>query len=66
MRVTPYYSFLRGMALEDLWHDNDECPLGQSIAAADRIPGKDHIRKRCPFCALLQAPLPVVSTEHKG
>ena len=57
MRIKPFYSFLRGMALEDLWHDNSECPLGQSIAKADRIPGKDDIRKHCPYCIRLNEPM---------
>ena len=57
MRIKPFYSFLRGMALEDLWHDNNECPLGQSIARPDRIPGKDGIHKHCPYCIRLNEPL---------
>ena len=60
MRVPPFHSFLRGIAVEDLWHDNDACQVGQSIARADRIPGTDDIRKHCPFCALLNAPAPLV------
>lgn len=56
MRVPPFYSFLRGIAREDLWHDNDACQVGQSIAPADRVPGTDHIRKHCPFCTVLNHP----------
>jgi hypothetical protein len=56
MRVQPFYSFLRGIALEDLWHDNDACQVGQSIAPVDRRPGTDDIHKHCPFCAILNHP----------
>ncbi|WP_262490184.1 hypothetical protein [Hymenobacter coccineus] len=31
-RVAPFYSPLRGIALEDLWHDHDAGQLGQHIA----------------------------------
>ena len=44
---------MRGMALSDVWHDNSECPIGQSIAPADRVTGKVGIRPRCTYCALL-------------
>ena len=57
MQIPPFYSFLRGIALEDLWHDNDECQIGLSIALAERLPGKDHIRKHCQYCDLLNPPL---------
>ena len=53
MRVPAFYSPMRGMALSDVWHDNSECPIGQSIALGDRIVGKDGIRLRCAYCALL-------------
>ena len=53
MRVPAFYSPLRGVALSDVWHDNSECPIGQSIALVDRIAGKDDIRHRCAYCALL-------------
>lgn len=53
MRIAPFYSPLRGIALEDLWHDNSDCPLGRSVALVDRIAGKNAIHKRCPYCAIL-------------
>lgn len=56
MQVAPYYSLTRGIAVEDLWHDNDACEIGLSIATADRLPGKDHISKHCPYCQLLNEP----------
>ena len=58
MKVTPYYSLLRGLALEDLWHDNNECEIGLSIGPLDRMPGKDHIHKHCPYCQVLNQPRP--------
>jgi hypothetical protein len=57
MRVPAFYSPMRGMALTDVWHDNSECPIGQSIAPTDRIAGKDSIVHRCAYCALLDKPL---------
>lgn len=62
MIVPPFYSWLRGAALEDVWHDNDECGIAKTIALADRIAGKDDIRTRCKFCALLD-PKQVVRTK---
>ena len=53
MRVPAFYSPMRGMALSDVWHDNSECPIGQSIAPTDRVTGKVGIRPRCTYCALL-------------
>ena len=53
MRVAAFYSPLRGMALLDVWHDNSECPIGQSIAPGDRVAGTDGIHLRCAYCALL-------------
>jgi hypothetical protein len=57
MYVSPFYSPLRGAAVEDLWHDNDECPLGKSIAPADRLAGTGRIRKHCHCCAILNEPV---------
>ncbi|MFD2720712.1 hypothetical protein ACFST9_18465 [Hymenobacter monticola] len=39
MRIPAFYSPLRGIGLEEVWHDNDECPVARSIAPADRQPG---------------------------
>lgn len=50
MLVASFYSFVRGIAVEDMWHDNDECQIGQSIAPADRLAGRDHILKHCWLC----------------
>lgn len=55
MRVPPFYSFRRGLALTDVWHDNDECPLGRSITPADRVRDTDDVRHRCAYCAMLDA-----------
>lgn len=49
--MPPFYSPLRGIAVEDLWHDNDACQVGQSLARADRVAGKRG--KHCPFCHTL-------------
>ena len=57
MKTSPYYSFTRGIALEDLWHDNDECEIGLSIALAERVAGTDHILKHCWMCAVLNQPV---------
>lgn len=59
MKVLPFYSFTRGIALEDLWHNNDECEIGLSIALADRLAGKDHIRKQYWLCVLINKQLQV-------
>jgi hypothetical protein len=56
MKVSPYYSLLRGLALEDLWHNNDECEIGLSIKKTDRLPGKDRLCKQCPYCQVLNLP----------
>ncbi|MBF9221137.1 hypothetical protein [Hymenobacter ruricola] len=53
MRIPAFYSPLRGIALDDVWHDNDECTVARSVAPADRRPGKGPSGKRCPYCALL-------------
>jgi hypothetical protein len=44
---------MRGIALDDVWHDHSECPLGQSIALPDRVLGKGRAPKRCTYCAML-------------
>jgi hypothetical protein len=56
MRILPFYSPARGLALEDLWHNNDECEIGLSIGLLDRRPGKDRILKQCPYCQVLNKP----------
>jgi len=53
MRIPPFYSPLRGIALDDVWHDNDECTVARSIAPADRRAGLGPSHKRCPYCVLL-------------
>ncbi len=57
MRVSPFYSLLRGMALANVWHDHDDCPLARSLAPADRRPGRPPSYAHCPYCALLARPL---------
>ena len=64
MRVPPFYSPLRGIALEEVWHDNDECPINQSVALADRIPGTGTSHQPGRFCALLDATL--VARPNQG
>lgn len=58
MRVPPYHSLTRGLALEDLWHDNNECEIGLSLPLVDRLPGKGNQRKQCPYCQVLNQPRP--------
>jgi hypothetical protein len=62
MRVPPYYSLVRGVALEDFWHNNDECEIGLSIRQEDRRPGKHHLCKQCPYCQVLNQPRPARTT----
>ena len=57
MRTTPFHSLLRGLALGDVWHDNDECPLARSIARPDRRQGVPLTFKQCNYCALLNQKL---------
>jgi hypothetical protein len=63
MKVAPYYALPRGLALEDLWHNNNECELGLSIGPRDRLPGKgkSRSRKHCPYCEALNKPRPKVT-----
>lgn len=56
MRIASFYSPLRGIGLEDVWHDQEQCPIGRSIALADRIAGREPSGKRCPFCTMLDKP----------
>ena len=53
MLTRPFYSLLRGIAVEDVWHDNTECPLGRSIQATERVVGKGALTKHCPYCEVL-------------
>jgi hypothetical protein len=53
MRIPPFHSPLRGLALDEVWHDNNECPMARSIAPADRRPGKPSQGSRCAYCAML-------------
>jgi hypothetical protein len=62
MQVSPFHSLFRGIAVEDLWHDNDECQIALSVAFTERLPGKDHIRKHCQYCNLLNTPLATSSS----
>jgi hypothetical protein len=56
MHITPFYSDFLGLAVEPLWHDSDECEIGQHIPLAERRASIDHILKHCPFCRLLNEP----------
>jgi hypothetical protein len=62
MRVPPYYSMTRGIALENMWHNNNECEIGLSIRPRDRLLGKNRIRKHCPYCQILNKPRLAVTT----
>lgn len=55
-KVAPFYLPFRGLAVEDIWHDNKECPLARSLAVRDWRAGKGHGRKYCPVCAAINAP----------
>ncbi|MBF9239483.1 hypothetical protein I2I05_18970 [Hymenobacter sp. BT683] len=57
MKIPAFHSQWRGLALEDAWHDNDECFIVKSIPRAHRIPGKETVtRKHCRYCVLLNEP----------
>ena len=55
MLARPFYSLLRGIAVEDVWHDNTECPIGRSIQPRERVMGKGALTKYCPYCQVLNA-----------
>jgi hypothetical protein len=55
MRVAPFYSLYLGLAVEDVWHNNTSCEIGDSIILDERWPGRDG-RKQCPYCQLLNTP----------
>lgn len=57
MRIPAFYSSLRGIALADVWHNDDECPLGKSISIADRIIVPSCIHNRCAYCIMLDRQL---------
>jgi hypothetical protein len=63
--VAPFYSFVRGIAVEDMWHNDDDCQIGQSVAPADRLAGKNHILKHCWLCASLNPVRPALPTPTK-
>jgi hypothetical protein len=62
MKVLPFHSPVRGLALEDLWHNNDECEIGLSIKQSDRLPGRARVPKQCPYCQVLNHPRPRITT----
>jgi hypothetical protein len=57
MIVAPFYTSARGLAVEDVWHNNDECELGLSIPLHERLFGEGVQRKHCPVCQALNKPL---------
>ncbi|SNS07107.1 hypothetical protein [Hymenobacter mucosus] len=63
MRVPPFHSPLRGIGLEEAWHDHSECPIGKSIHPHDRILGTGCSLARCKFCVLLDEPLSNTHTD---
>ena len=52
MVMKPIYGLVRGIAIADYWHNNDECFIVKSIAPRDRSPGHGPWQ-RCPYCLLL-------------
>ena len=56
MRVPPFYGPWRNNVAEDVWHNDDECPIGQRIPLEERRSGTDHVRLRCTRCAALGQP----------
>ena len=58
MRIPAFYALVRGVGLADYWHFDSECFIVKSIAPAERLPGNGH-RMQCPYCALLNKPVPV-------
>ena len=63
MRVPPFNSPLRGIALDEVWHDHDDCPIGQSIAPTDRRKGTGPRQARCAYCAMLDKALKLVKAS---
>ena len=53
MRMPAFYALVRGVAVADYWHDNDECFIVKSIVLRDRLPGHDD-RGRCPYFVLVE------------
>lgn len=64
MRVPPFYSSMRGIALVEAWHDHSDCPIGQSIALSDRNTTKDANCARCSYCAMLDHKPPRKNTAN--
>lgn len=44
------------MAVENLWHDNDECEIGLSLPLHARRYDVNPALKHCQYCALLNQP----------
>ena len=57
MRIPPFYTTWKNDPVRDVWHNNDQCPIGQAVPLDERLPGTDHVRERCPRCAALNEAL---------
>jgi hypothetical protein len=53
MRTAPFYSVYLGIAVEDLWHDNEACDIVRFMQPGDRRAGQGLLRKHCQYCQLL-------------
>ncbi len=56
-RTPPFYSFVRGIGVKDVYHDNDECAIARSVEEVYRLPGNGKNRTHCAFCAILNKAL---------
>jgi hypothetical protein len=52
MQIPPWYSIRQRD--RNVYHDNDQCPIGQKIDSKYRKAGH-RCRMRCPVCAKLSA-----------
>jgi hypothetical protein len=62
MRVEPFFSPFRGIAVEEVWHNNDQCQIARSIASPERLPGTND-RKHCKYFQLHNQPFKVEPTR---
>jgi hypothetical protein len=57
MKVAPFHSKIRGLAVEDHWHNNNECEIGHSVPLGDRRSGEGRFCRQCPICKAMNQPL---------
>jgi hypothetical protein len=50
----PFYSYKRGIAVEDVYHSHADCQIGQSIPLPHRLSGRGPIEDwpECRFCLM--------------